>query len=409
MVAGSPSTAGTNSVVPPPRARVGVLHAHDSGSCEVSLAQGTESAVAASVQAGPNSSAAKSTVRYRSPKPACYAVSVQAFGVVPWFMLLGAGCEAGVADSADSAPSPREWQDVAANLPGALLSVWGRSADDVYVVGADPGGGPMAFHLANGEWTPLAGLDAGHLWWVSGDAANVWIAGEGGRIFRIPVEGGEPDAWVLDVRTTLFGIWGPGDGTAFAVGGNPDLPSDAAKLFAFDGAEWTEVRLPANVAAEPALFKVWGRTANDVWAVGSGGVSLHYDGTIWTFVDTASTANLITVHDGYIAGGTVNGTILSLSTTGMVWSDESPAGAVQLAGVHGGVAPVAVGVRGSVWFRDSDGWTMDTRELPTYQDLHAVWVDPEGGVWAAGGHVSGEPLIQGALVYDGSRDVAVLQ
>jgi hypothetical protein len=154
---------------------------------------------------------------------------------------------------------------------------------------------------------------------------------------------------------------------------------------------------------------VWGKAVNDVWAVGTGGVALHFDGSSWTYVDTVSYVNLFTVHDGFAVGGDVGGTILSLSTTGQVWADESPEYAVQITGVYGGERPVAVGVRGSVWFRESEGWMMDTRELPTYQDLHAVWTDPHGGVWAVGGHVSGAPLIQGALVYSGSDTIPALE
>lgn len=397
---------------------VGSSQAHDAGSSPDSVAHSPESAGSAgsAVHAMPCKRTRGSTFGYRSAKWACYVASVRASGVLLLSGALSFGCApTDSAEFADSAPLPdsgetgRDWQDVAENLPGALMSVWGRSADDVYVVGADLGSGPMAFHLANGAWTPVAGLDAGDLWWVSGDTGRVWITGESGRIFRIDSATGMIDAWLVDTATTLYGIWGSGDGTAVAVGGNTDLPSDAAKLFAFDGAAWTEVVLPANVATQAALFKVWGKAANDVWAVGGGGVAVHYDGESWSFVDTMSTANLTTVHDGYIVGGTVGGTILSLSTNGMVWSDESPDGAVQISGVNGGSNPVAVGVRGSVWFRDSTGWQADSRELPTYQDLHAVWVDPEGGVWAAGGHVSGEPLIQGALVYDGSREVPKLE
>lgn len=344
----------------------------------------------------------------------CYAACVRSAVVFPWFLASALGCQPvnpspDSADTADSAESLRAWQDVAENLPGALMSVWGTTADNVYVVGADAGEGPMAFHLANGVWTPIAGFGSGDLWWVSGDGSRIWTAGEGGRVFRMDPATSVLDAWVLDAETTFFGIWGSGDGTAFAVGGNPALPTDAAKLYAFDGLNWAEVALPANVASQAALYKVWGGAANDVWAVGTGGVSLHYDGTTWSFVDTVTTVTLFTIHDGYIAGGNVSGTILSLSTTGMVWADESPEAAVQITGVHGGSNPVAVGVRGSVWYRSEAGWQADLRELPTYQDLHAVWVDPDGGVWAAGGHVSGEPLIQGALVYDGHATIPKLE
>ena len=309
-------------------------------------------------------------------------------------------------DTADSLPG---WQDVAENLPGALMSVWGTAASDVYVVGADVGAGPMAYHLSGNEWSAVDGLSPGDVWWVSGDEERVWMAGAGGRVFRQDRASGMLDAWQLDEVSTFFGIWGPGDGTAVAVGGNPELPNNAAVLFTFDGAQWSQVELPPEVAEQYALYKVWGKAGSDAWAVGTGGVSLHFDGATWTYVDTVSYVNLFTVHDGYAVGGDIGGTILSLSTAGMVWADESPDFAVQITGVHGGENAVAVGVRGSVWHRGGTAWEPDPRALPTYQDLHCAWVDPDGGVWAAGGHVSGAPLIQGALVYGGRATIPGLE
>lgn len=313
------------------------------------------------------------------------------------------------ADSGDSAEDLPPWQDVGENLSGALLSVWGRAADDVFVVGADPGAGPMAFHLTGGAWQPVAGLTPGDLWWVSGDEERVWMAGAGGRVFRGGADGSGLEAWVLDDTVTFYGIWGPGDGTAWAVGGNPDVPADAARIFHFDGAAWEEATLPPEAAAEFALYKVWGAAADDVWAVGAGGVAVHWDGSAWSLVQTLTLVNLFTIHDGYAVGGDVAGTILRSEGGGTTWTDESPAYALQITGVSGGAEPVAVGAQGSVWFRGESGWEGDPREKPTYQDLHAVWRDPDGGIWCVGGHISSLPLIQGALLYSGDDTVVLLE
>lgn len=312
-------------------------------------------------------------------------------------------------DSGDPEDDLPPWQDVAENLPGAVLSVWGSAADDVFVVGADAGNGPEAHHFDGEAWTPLSGLGSGDLWWVTGAGDARWTAGAGGRVARLEPGGATSASWVVDEAVTFFGAWAPGDGTAWVVGGNTEVPSNAAVAYHFDGSAWTQATLPTEVSAQYALYKVWGKADDDVWAVGSGGVSMHWDGVAWTYVDTVSTSNLFTVHDGYAVGGTVSGTVLALSSTGMTWSDESPDYALQLTGVHGGAAPVAVGATGSVYFRDTSGWVADPREKPTYQDLHAVWVDPDGGTWAVGGHVSSAPLIQGAVVYSGPAAIPELR
>ncbi len=326
-------------------------------------------------------------------------------------LLLVLGCpgESDTADTADTATDLPAWQDVGENLPGALLSVWGSGADDVFVVGADAGSGPMAFHLSGGVWTPLSGLDAGDLWWVSGDATGVWMAGVGGRVFHGEADGSGLIGAVTDPTVTLYGIWGPGDGTAWAVGGNPDVPADAARVFHYDGTAWTDAAIPVEAAAQFALYKVWGAAADDVWAVGANGIAIHWDGSAWTNVETLSLVNLFTVHDGYAVGGTVGGTILRSEGGGTTWTDESPDFALQITGVHGGADPVAVGSQGSVWLRENGAWTPDPRSKPTYQDLHAVWRDPDGGVWSVGGHISSLPLIQGALVYAGYTIIPLVE
>ncbi len=320
-------------------------------------------------------------------------------------MLLGflLACPLDEDSAVDTSEPPPAWQVVGENLPGAALSVWGDSAENVWVVGADPGTGPMVMHLHEGAWEALDGFGSGDLWWVNGEASGVWAAGAGGRVFH---EGGAGwESWTLDASKTWFGVWGPGDGTAWVVGGNPDESTDAAAMWHYDGSVWTEVSLPPEAAAKFSLFKVHGNAADDVWAVGAGGAALHWDGAAWTWVDTLSSQTLLTVDAGYAVGGTANGVILELAPGSTTWTDVSPAYAGLLAGVRGGEVPVAVGARGGVYWRQDGVWEPDIRPIPTYQDLHAVWTDPDGGVWAVGGHTSSAPLIQGVVVYTGDNTI----
>ncbi len=326
----------------------------------------------------------------------------------PMIVLLLAGCPGEPIETGDTAPS-MAWQVVGEKLPGALLSVWGTTADNVFVVGADGGAGPMAFHLTGGAWTPLSGFDPGDLWWVHGGADGIWACGAGGRVFHGDANGENVVGYLTDPAITLFGVWGPGDGTAWTVGGDLSLSTAAAQMWYFDGTVWSKVALPPEAAERIAIYKVWGSSASDVWAVGAFGLAMHYDGLTWAFVDTLNSNTLLTVNDGYAVGGTNTGTILKLDGGGTVWTDESPAYAFQINGVHGGDEPVAVGIQGSVWLRGADGWAAAPGDRPTYQDLHGVWRDPDGGIWATGGHVSAEPLIYGTLVYTGADTLPTLE
>ncbi|GDX83339.1 hypothetical protein LBMAG42_51500 [Deltaproteobacteria bacterium] len=342
------------------------------------------------------------------PKASWVNQSIRGVYSAGMIVLLFAGCPGEPIETGDTAPS-MSWQVVGEKLPGALLSVWGTSVDDVFVVGADGGAGPMAYHLSGGEWAPMTGFDPGDLWWVHGGADGIWACGASGRVFHGDENGVNIEGFVTDPAITLFGVWGPGDGTAWTVGGDVSQSSAAAQMWYYDGSSWSKVALPAEAAERIAIFKVWGASASDVWAVGGAGLSMHYDGSAWSVVDTLNSSTLLTVNDGFAVGGTNAGTILKLEGGGTVWTDESPDYAVQINGVRGGDSPVAVGMQGSVWLRDDEGWAAAPGERPTYQDLHGVWRDPDEAIWAVGGHVSADPLIYGTLVYAGGATIPTLE
>jgi hypothetical protein len=66
----------------------------------------------------------------------------------------------------------------------------------------------------------------------------------------------------------------------------PEAGCDAADtnctthVVSCDEVAWCSV--PTNVSVLYALTAVWGSGKNDVWAVGSGGTIVHYDGAAWT-------------------------------------------------------------------------------------------------------------------------------
>ena len=93
------------------------------------------------------------------------------------------------------------------------------------------------------------------------------------------------------------------------------------------------------------------------------------------------------------------------------WENQSPQGSQGLIGVclteQGGYA---VGQFGYIARRDATGWRTEDAGLPPDADnrsLHSVWVDPDGGVWAVGGQVLVEPLVDGWLLHKGASVPAV--
>ena len=355
----------------------------------------------------PTRSRAKFSVVPVPLPPAARAVTVVRPAVVALLLAVAS------APAACGPPETDGWHVVHAELPGALISIWGTAADNVWAVGGDAqdGKGPTVLHHDGSGWTRRLTGHEGDLWWVTGFAnfpgAPVLAGGAGGQILRYDAA---TDAFTRDVTpgsNTVFGLWGPAPDDVWAVGGSG---SSGAFAWRHDGTAWRVAEgLPAGLEVDTSLFKVWGNAADDVWLVGSGGLALHYDGTAFTRVDVGTTRTLFTVHTAadltVAVGGFGTGVIVehdSEHENGTGWRDVTPIGARQTIGVH--VGPVdawAVGIDAQVLRRTAGGWIAEQTDLPIFSALHAVWADSDGGVWAVGGEVLMEPLVDGVLIYRG--------
>lgn len=315
----------------------------------------------------------------------------------------------GCSDRADTAEETSSWSVPAADLPGALLSLWQSDSDVLWAVGADPGDGATVLSFDGAAWTTHQPPGSGDLWWVWGSGSSVWSVGSGGRV--LAYDGAAWSESVLDASVTLFGIWGSSATDIWTVGGDVSLAGDAARMWHYDGTDWTEVSLPKEASTQLAVYKVWGRSASEVYAVGTGGILLSYDGTDWQSLSSPTDRNLFTISgdatDLYAVGGAFSGTLLH--STGGDFTDVTPDLAPQLNGVSArdGCDPVAVGTGGSV-YRRGGSWVVDERDPATTLDLHAVLLDADCEVWAVGGAISSLPLSDGVLMTS-RTDVPELQ
>lgn len=320
--------------------------------------------------------------------------------------LAASGC--GDGDEDESAPS---WQVVAPHLDAALLSVWGTSPSDVWAAGADPGDGPLVLHYDGASWQRLDTGHSGDLWWVFGFAEGpLYFGGTGGTILRW--QGGAFERMSTPGTGTVFGIWGASPDELWAVGGAAGGSRGAfAWRLDVESASWRDAPgFPAELSERDALWKVSGQGTSDVWLVGTGGKLLHWDGTQLTPSFAGIAESLFTVHASSTrfaaVGGFVSGLLLEREVgqpSSAPWIDVSPPGAQALVGVclteRGGYA---VGQFGYVARRDEQGWREEVTGLPPdpgNRSLHSVWVAPDGGVWAAGGQVAVEPLLDGWLLH----------
>jgi alpha-tubulin suppressor-like RCC1 family protein len=143
--------------------------------------------------------------------------------------------------------------------------------------------------------------------------------------------------------------------------------------------EWKNP-LPSAIA----LNAVWSSSSSNMYAVGSYGVIVHYNGSTMTEIDSGTTNTLYGIwgnsaSDIFIVGS--SGQILHYN--GSTWSSMSVSST--LYAVHGtsGSDVFAVGLNGVVYHYDGSSWSQMTSNTTT--TLNSVWANNSNDVFAAGG------------------------
>ncbi|MEM1031166.1 MAG: vanadium-dependent haloperoxidase [Myxococcota bacterium] len=332
-------------------------------------------------------------------------------------LIAAAGCGDDEPPEPPPPPPPgATWTVVGTDLEAALLSVGGTSARDVWAVGGDAAGREgLVLHFDGSAWSRIPSETPFDLWWVHAIAPDdVYIGGAGGTILRWDGRGLARQPTPGLASATVFGMWASGPDDVWAVGG---VSGRYGFIWHHDGTGWTDVPLPDDVPLDargelPALFKVWGRSADDIYAVGGNGLVLRYDGTTWTVVPTQTEELLFTVHGNdeevVIVGGANNGIVLDGAGV-----EVGPTDAPLLQGAVVGADGTAwaSGANGAVYRREGDGAWGPVEGLPEGvrpESLHAIWVDPDGGVWSVGGGVLSPALDAGVMLHLGADDVAAV-
>lgn len=315
----------------------------------------------------------------------------------------GGGPEADAAPP-DAAPIPLAWEPVVTEYdPGALLSGQALAPDDVWVVGGERGKS-VVLHFDGTSWETMdPGLNE-PLWWVHAfPGGPVYVAGDHGAVARW-----DGTAWeIMDTGspgTTLFGIWGAAPDDVWAVGGPTqarvgDIEPEGDVVLHYDGTAWQRVEIQALID-KPAsqgkqLFKVWGAGADSVFVVGDVGFALHYDGSAWKSVPLPMPGEqLFTVvgrsaTDVYAVGSLLGSVVLN-HWDGAAWSDVPLPVQLQAQQVAQGIwtapgQPVYIGAyNGYTAALSAEGaWTIeDTGFNFVY---HSVFGDGTGTLWGVGG------------------------
>lgn len=306
-------------------------------------------------------------------------------------------------------------KEVARHEGAAFMSVHGTSAKDVWAVGADDGTGPIVLHYDGDEWERRDTGYVGDLWWVQAlDKERAFLSGSDAHI--LSYENGEFTRLTTPGlgKHIVFGLWASGPTDLYAVG---SVSGRNGFIWHYDGEEFSEIAIPDELIREdrdvPPLFKVDGRSSDDVWIVGGDGAVMRgnaADG--FAVVPSGTDERLFTIdvdeEEILIVGGSSSGLVLSaqMSEGEVEFRDLTPEGAKLLQGADlAGDLTCVVGRDGTVYRRVRGMFeAMPTAFETEVESLHAVWSDPDGGVWAVGGEVITGGL-DGGLVVHGNRDI----
>lgn len=214
-------------------------------------------------------------------------------------------------------------------LQGGLFVFWAASPNDIWLVGD----GCKLLRWQGASWAPMTvngcvGQKA--LYSIDGSGTNnVWVVGANGNLFSYNGSTwtnryqGNYMYWSVAVRSTSDVVISGENGVVlrwtntFATEAAPKLilttvvkvsateswiiGENGTALHSTTPGTWTAVPTPL---ASGTLYGAYAAAPNDIWAVGTGGVIIHYDGSGWSQVQSPTTTTLRNI-TGIPGGGMI--------------------------------------------------------------------------------------------------------
>lgn len=119
----------------------------------------------------------------------------------------------------------------------------------------------------------------------------------------------------LPQGNNLYRVWGASDTDAWAVG-------DMGTILHWNGVSWSQ----SPSGTQNGLYSVWGRAANDVWAVGEAGTILHWNGVKWEPQLSTTSNDLFAIWGTSAEVWAVGYASTTLRWDGTKWDDSKACG-----------------------------------------------------------------------------------
>lgn len=268
-----------------------------------------------------------------------------------------------------------------------LRAVWGSSAEDVWVVGADG----VIFHFDGESWLPFESGTRQDLQAVHGTGpSDAWAVGDDtllhwdGEVWTEQL----PDVELFEM---LLGVWCERPGKVWMSGVATDVNQGVMRFF--DGGtegRWEEegVWEVAVANGSTSLWDVWGAGPTEIWSggtsAGGGGFVVHGGGQAFDLVGySGGAARAIwgtAGNDVWIAPyeGAMH------HWDGVAWTPSPGVEVQNLIGVGGSARDDAwaVGLDGAIFHWDGASW--ESSFVETGRHLSSVWAAARDDAWIAG-------------------------
>ncbi len=293
-------------------------------------------------------------------------------------------------DSGTTGPAIDWSPAITADARGAWLSVWGSSADDVWIVGGQPDAG-VVLRGSGDQFSPVVlPVTVPILNWVHGTGPDdVWVGGIAGTLLHW--DGATWTDHSQPVEEAIWGLYALAPDDVYAVGGASAWGGSTALALHYDGTAWTALDIPAQLEGPTNLFKVHAVSPDEVWAIGVGGVAMVGAGTSFAAAPTGIAADLVTANAAHgplvVVGGRGTGVILEADGAGGLQRTVQAGAGLNGVMVYPSGTAVVVGELGYSGLYSIADDTLDEVLGSTSDVLHATWGTPGGTMYAVGGNL----------------------